>query len=202
MSGVQPKIRPITNLERRRRNKYIIISHIGNFSKRLDPMIPELRGYMPLYTLPKLNNYYRNKLGENLLPFHYLVSTSQNGWQVSTAAPLDAKSDLITRAVDSGYLDTLYDDAIVIAIQDDYTTRIPDIKSYEVLSANIIAPLKHLLRLGSVNDTVLFFDEAFDIKKYEREYEEDQHNIKYPYSVKPMRYFSRVDFNLEARRFA
>ena len=197
-----PKIRPINNTQRRRRNKYIIISHIGNFNVRLDPMRPDLRGFMPINTMGMQDNYFREKLQRNLLPFHYLVTRSNNNWQIGVSAPLDAKSDLIDKAISSGYMSSLYDDAIVIAIQDDYTTRIPDIRTYEAIGANIVAPLKNLLRLGNVQDTVFFFDEVFNIPKYQEDFENDQHNIKYPYSVKPMRYFDRVDFNLEVRRFA
>ena len=197
-----PKIRPLHKQDKRKRNKHVIISHIGNFSVRLDPMIPTLRGYMSTNTMALQDNYFRNKLERNVLPFHFLVTRANNNWYVGVSAPLNVKSDLITKAISAGYMSSIYEDAIVIAIQDDFTTRIPDPKIYEAVGANIIAPLKELLRLGSVTDTVFFFDEVFDIAKYESDFNTNQHIIKYPYAVKPMRYFDRVDFNLEVRRFA
>lgn len=122
-------------------------------------------------------------------------------WEVHVSESLEAKSDMLAKAISAGYVDPFFRDAIVIAIQDDYNGRIPEIRTYEVAASRIIAPLNKIMKLGTFRDTVFWYDEIFNIEQYEADFKEDRHALKYPYSVSPMKYFDRVQFNIETRRF-
>jgi hypothetical protein len=164
-------------------------------------MIPELRGYLPYYTMHSLNSYYRERLEKNTVPFHYHLNRISHDWEINLSESQEAKSNMLEAAIEAGYVDPIFRNAIVIAIQDNYANRVPDLRTYEVMSSRILAPLNKILKLGTARDTIFWFDEVFDINKYQQDFEEDKHSIKYPYSVLPMKYFDRVQFNIESRRF-
>lgn len=191
---------PLLNSSKRKSTKFIILSHISNFCIHKNPMIPELQGYLPYYTTSKLKQYYFEQLERRVLPFHYHVNSVMKDWEVMATAPLNSSSNMLEECVRNGYLDSFYQDAVVIAIQDDYSVRIPDLRTFEVMAANIIAPLSNLLKTGNFSK-VVWFDEIFNFDKYNFDMEKDPLNNPYPYRVRPMKFFDRVQFNLETRRF-
>lgn len=195
-----PKYRPIRKVNKRSKNNFIILSHIANFSHLNYPIDPELRGYVPYYTTQKLREYYKYTMNKPY-PFHFHVNKMLNDWEVMTFTSLALKSDMLSKAVQYGYIDFYYKDSIVIAIQDDYSIRTPDTRMYEVLGSNLISPLKEIFRIRNFFDNIVFIDEIFDIEKYNKDRQENNVNNRYPYEFRPMRYFDRVTFNLEATRF-
>lgn len=198
----QIRMFPLTNPEKKRgKGSFIILSHISNFSLRLDPMKPDMKGFLPYYVTNKHREYFSTRKERQPLPFHYHLNMINNDWERMVTAPLDARSDLIEKAIAKGYIDPFYKEAIVIAIQDDYSIRVPDTRTFEVLGADIVSPMMNVLKLGRFNNKVVWLDEIFNLDRYNADRESDPHSDEYPYEFRPMRYFNRVNFNLEVRRF-
>ena len=193
------KYRPLNTLQKRKRNSFIILSHMRNFSYRLDPLVPDHKGFLPYFTTNKIRNYY-NKLNKPI-PFHYHVNNIMKDWEILVSTPLNRRSTLLDSAFENGYIDYYYRDAIVIAIQDDFSLRTPDLRMYEVLGSNLIAPLKELFKIGNIYDSIVFIDEIFNIEKYNKDRKENPTDNKYPFEFRPMDHFDRVQFNLEITRF-
>lgn len=197
----QNKIYPLQNIQKRKKNNFIILSHIRNFSIRNDPMKPDMKGYRPYFTTNYMRDYFARRTQRSNIPFHYHVNEMMGDWEVLNTAPLDAKSDMLQKAYEFGYIDQFFKDGIVIGIQDEYDTRVPDLRTFEVIGFNIISPLLKLLRLSNFNTSIYWLDEIFDYDRYQQDLLTPRLNIDYPYEFRPMRYYDKVQFNLETKRF-
>lgn len=195
------RLYPLLGSNKRKSTKFIVLSHISNFCVHKNPMVPDLQGFLPYYVTSKLKQYYFNQLERRVIPFHYHINMVLKDWETMVTAPLNASSNMLEECVNNGYIDSFYQDAVVIAIQDDYSVRVPDLRTFEVMAANIIAPLLSTLKLNSTTK-VVWFDEIFNFDKYNYDMAENPLSNPYPYRVRPMKYFDRVQFNLETRRFA
>lgn len=195
------KLYPLRSPDRRRNDKHIIITTSRQFSVRKDPMNPELKSYLPYSAFNRIESYFLERQGRQELPFHYYIRKVNNVWGIELGAPITVRSAMLDNAVSSGYLDSFYKDAIVVCIQDDYTTRVPDLETFALIGNKITAPLMRMLRMGSFNNVVNWYDEVFNIQKYERDVNVNLHTVEYDYEFRKMLYFDRVQFNLEARRF-
>lgn len=198
---MQQALVPLRPINRRQKNNFIVLTHIGNCSLKLNPMDPDMEGFLPYYTYNSHQDYFFENLEQRQFPFHFLSNQVMRDWVTINASPLNMASPIIANAIENGYVDHYFQDAILIAIQDDYSLRVPDLRTFETLGARVIAPLLQTLRMGNYRDSVLWFDEIFNLEKYQADLEADYHGNKYKYKVKPMKYFDRVQFNLEVRRF-
>lgn len=197
----QQRLIPLRNPDKRRTNKYIILTQVSNFSRRHNPMVPDLKGFLPYFTYLKLQNYFFENLEKRILPFHYHINYFMGDWIPNVSTPLNVQSDMIEQCIANGYMDSYFRDAIVIAIQDDYSQRVPDLRTYEVMGSKVIAPLMQTLKMGNYRDCVVWFDEIFNYDKYNRDMETNSLDNPYPYEVRRTKFFDRVQFNLETRRF-
>lgn len=195
------KIIPLRNTEKRKKTNFIILSHIRNFSIRKDPMKPDMKTYRPYYTTNYMRRYYEIRAQHGNVPFHYHVNEIAKDWEIMCTSPLNTQSDMLTTAFENGYIDTYYKNAIVVAIQDDYDVRIPDLRTFEVIGYNILSPLLPTLRLPAFNNSVIWIDDIFNYEKYQYDLANPDNNTTYPYEYRPMRYFNKVQFNLETKRF-
>ena len=195
------KLFPLQHIQKRRKDNFIILSHIRNFSIRLDPMKPDMKGYRPYYTTNYMKKYYHIRTERSNVPFHFHVNKILDDWEIMVTAPLNSLSDMLEKAVEFGYVDSYYKNAIVVAIQDEYDTRIPDLRTFEVIGFNILSPLIKNLKLPTFNNSVCWLDDIFDFEKYEKDLQNSSLNVKYPYEFRKMRYYDKVQFNLETKRF-
>ena len=195
------KIFPLKNPEKRKKNTFIILSHIRNFSLRKNSMTPDLKGFLPYYVTNKHKDYYFENLENRHIPFHFHCNKILNDWETIVTAPIRLRSNMLEEAFKAGYIENFYTDAIVIAVQDAFDIRIPELRLYEVLGANVLAPLREELKMPNYRSSIFWLDEIFNIEKYNKDMEENRLHNTYPYEFRPMRYFDRVQFNLEVTRF-
>jgi hypothetical protein len=195
------KLYPLRSIEKRRVNKHIIITQVSNFSLRTNPLTPELEGYVPYYAYRRVFNYFRENQELHQVPFHFYVNEIQNDWEVFNAAPLNYRSPWLGSLIDNFYIDSFYQDAIVIAIQDDFSLRIPDERMYSVLASRVIAPLLQTLRMGTYIDCVHWLEDIFDYKRYSQKLIDDYLNYDYPYKYKQRTYFDPVAFKQQLKKF-
>lgn len=195
------KLFPVNSSEKRRRNKYIILMHVADTSQRFRPMKPLLKEYSTSFVFRGITDYFKESLEVRHIPFHYYVADIVKDWEVLTSSPLTVRSDILKDAISCGYLDPIFEDALVICVQDNFALRIPDSRMYDCINQRCITPNLNLLKMGNFLDNVYWYDEVFRVDKYNADMEVDSLNNKYRYEFRQMKYFRRLDFNLSSRQY-
>ena len=178
----------------------MVIAHASNFFLKSHPFPPDLAERTSHHVLPEIREYFREVVEEPHLPFHYHCCKIKRDWEVLKAAPDHYRVPLLQEAARAYYIEDRFKDAIVILLQDDLSLWTPDDRSYTLMASQVIAPLLKQWKV-SFRDTVFWFDEIFNWDKYERDLAERPLDMPYKRTVRRMKYFDRLMFNLELMRF-
>ena len=192
---ILPKFKSIDTNDIRSTNKYIIITHVGNCFLKTHAFPPDLVRRQNYFCLNEIRNYYREVVEVNHLPFHFHVANYRKDWEVNMCTPFNYSSPILGEAIDNYYIDPFFRDAIVVCVQDDYSIFNADPRTYEAIAYYILQPFLKEWKINFRN-SVYFFDEIFNWKKYEVDLEYNRLHMKYPYTVTKMKTFDRTIFNL------
>ena len=195
----QFKLNSLNNLQIRRSNKRILITHISNIVKKDYWISPELNNKVSYYAYPEWKEYYYGRCGMKFFPFHYYVNFVKSDWDIVQTMPVNYKSHWIDSMVKNYYIDPLFKDAIIIAVQDNFSLNTMDTRCMDMLGFNIISPF---CREYGINfrDSVYWFDDVFQFERYNND-RVSLTDLDYRYNVVPMKFFDKVIFNLSIMRF-
>jgi len=197
---IYSKYYPLNPSLERRYNRFIILAHVSNFPLRSHFIEPDLRNKTSYYCFDEIEFYFRERVKIKHLPFHFYTSMIKKDWQLFTSAPLNYRSPVVSLAAENYYIEDKYRDAILVCVQDNYALTIPDDRMYQMLAANLIAPLLKEFKVN-FRDSVFWWDEIFDWDRYEQDKINNPLNMVYPFEVNRMKFFDRVIFNLQCIRY-
>lgn len=192
---ILPKFNDLDTDEERTTKKYIIITHVSNCFLNTHPYPPDLARRQSYFCLNEIRNYYREVVETKHLPFHFHVGNYRKDWEVNMCAPFNYSSPLLDAAIESYYIDPFFRDALLVCIQDDLSIFNADPRSYEAIAYYILQPFLSEWKIN-FRDSVYFFDEIFNWKKYEIDSTYNKLNMRYRYTVNKMKTFDRTIFNL------
>lgn len=198
---LRPRIYPVKKVEKRQQSKFVVITTLSNLSVRLNPMSPDMKLHQGYYFFDKVSKYFRERLEYREIPFHYYLNEIKGDWNTFIPTPYDYRSVFLKESVEQGYLPFWFKDAILIVVQDNYSIRIPDDRVYDMMASKVLDPLLSTLKVGRFMDSVFWLDEVFDFNKYNADKELYKVDHNYKYDVQPMKYFDRVIFNLQCRKY-
>lgn len=156
----------------RRRTQYVILSHIRNFHETdtVVPPIAKLGTYKltsPLweyYFCKELAPKYKAKGFENFgMPYHFFIELVDNDYQITIGMPEYVPSYYTELLVNAGILPLKYKDAIIIAIKEDFSIDVPELRLWEQLVQKLLVPI--LLRYPSQMSRydVKYIDDIIDL---------------------------------------
>lgn len=199
----QSKLFPIKTPDKMRRIPYVFISHMANFSLKFNPIAPYLKNYAVGYNLDKVESYFLENLEKRQLPYHFYVCFIKGDWKIFTGAPINYRSPLLTELSSAEYIQPAYTESIVVAVQDNFSLRIPDQRLHDIIASKIVIPYRQLLKNKDYLDSVVWFDEVFNKQKYDSDMERYTYlKNKYPFQVTEMKFFDRIMFNVACRTYS
>jgi hypothetical protein len=197
---IQSKFYPVNQLDQRKTNRFIVLSHVSNFVLKTHAFPPDLRNKTNYHCLPDLREYYREKVEMRQMPFHYHVCRLKGEWEAFGTAPEHYRSPIIDKAAENYYIEDKFKDAIIICVQDNFALNTPDERMHQLISSTLIAPMLKQFRVN-FRDSVFWWDEIFNWDKYQYDRKNNPLDWSYPWEVNRMLYFDRVIFNLESIKY-
>ena len=90
------------------------------------------------------------------MPMHYYAEYLDDDYVTYVGCPLTNRSWFLQMAVAAGVLPVVYNDAILIVLQENYGVEVTDKRLWRILSHTVISPLMRLFDI--TRDRVLFFE--------------------------------------------
>ena len=143
----------------RRQGKHIIIAQMESIVPLHATMDPSIWGAGDIaYTWKRMQEFYyrRPEARNGQLPQHYYCEYLDDDYVVYVGCPLTNRSWFLQQAVATGVLPVVYNDAILIVLQENYGVEVTDKRLWRILSHTTITPLMRMFDI--TRDRVLFFE--------------------------------------------
>ena len=150
----------------RRQGKHIIIVQMENMTPlhtTLDPSI--WGGGSSEMTWRRVQRFFmRSPLSRNgQVPCHFYTEYLVDDYETFVGCPLSNKSWFLNLAVATGVIPVIYNYAILITLQENYSLESMDKRLWEVLAHSVITPL--MREYSITNERVVFFENIVDRNK-------------------------------------
>jgi hypothetical protein len=122
----------------------------------LDPSI--WGGGDSTYTWKRVQEFFyrRPEARNGQMPMHYYAEYLDDDYVTYVGCPLSNRSWFLQMAVAAGVLPVMYNDAILIVLQENYGVEVTDKRLWRILSHTVISPLMRLFDV--TRDRVVFFE--------------------------------------------
>jgi len=173
---------------------------VNSISPIINPLEPRIRGVgNSLYTWQTVKEYFFAHQfvfnSNKQLPMHYYVEYFSDDYNIYSGCPTCYKSWALEMLIRHKVLHEQYADAILIAVQEDYSMETMDVLMLELLSHNIIMPYlsEHAL---SRYKSVSILEDLLDWNKI------DSMGIReYPFFCRKNNYFNMQQLDLFMKKF-
>ena len=148
----------------RRQGKHIIIAQMESIVPLHATMDPSIWGAGDIaYTWKRVQEFYyrRPEARNGQMPCHYYSEYLDDDYVTYVGCPLTNRSWFLQMAVAAGVLPVVYNDAILIVLQENYGVEVTDKRLWRILSHTVISPLMRLFDI--TRDRVLFFEKIANV---------------------------------------
>ncbi len=172
--------------EKHKQPKQVIISQVRNFYENGSPLKPILRIGTSNFTWNRWQHYFYKILVRWEIPFHYFIEQVANEYSVFVANPEYAPSYFLRELIDAKVIPPIYENALVIAVGEDFSLELVDDRFYQQLSFRLTVPIQ--IRNSKYIDAyaIKYIDEIIDWNAYQDAI--DKKLIKF--DIVPSTYFS------------
>ena len=149
----------------RRQGKHIIIAQMESIVPLHATMDPSIWGAGDItYTWKRVQEFYyrRPEARNGQMPCHYYSEYLDDDYVTYVGCPLTNRSWFLQMAVAAGVLPVVYNDAILIVLQENYGVEVTDKRLWRILSHTVISPLMRLFDI--TRDRVLFFEKIANVE--------------------------------------
>ena len=177
--------------------KSIILVPLHNFMVKNTVYSPRLVQASYRYDFDEIEDYFYRSLSMIYLPFHYFCGIVEDDYICTVGCPLSNKSCFINELCAVNAIQELHQNAIVIALQDDYRLEPVDRRMMAYLSNYVISPLMRIFSLSQ--ERVFFFDELL---LPDWQYRITQiNNLKRRFDISTSKYFDKNMLLFNLRNF-
>ena len=148
----------------RRQGKHIIIAQMESIVPLHATMDPSIWGAGDIaYTWKRVQEFYyrRPEARNGQMPCHYYSEYLDDDYVTYVGCPLTNRSWFLQMAVAAGVLPVVYNDAILIVLQENYGVEVTDKRLWRILSHTVISPLMRMFDV--TRDRVLFFEKIANV---------------------------------------
>ena len=148
----------------RRQGKHIIIAQMESIVPLHATMDPSIWGAGDIaYTWKRVQEFYyrRPEARNGQMPMHYYAEYLDDDYVTYVGCPLTNRSWFLQMAVAAGVLPVVYNDAILIVLQENYGVEVTDKRLWRILSHTVISPLMRMFDV--TRDRVLFFEKIANV---------------------------------------
>ncbi len=153
-------------VEERRKNKYIILTHVRNFYEANTFLSPEVLIGTYRYSWGKLMHYFMVELQSGIrrerdgLPIHFGVELIDKDYAIMVGQPLVTPSYWVRRLAEQAVIPYEMRDAVVICLLEDFSIDIPDDRMLRMLAHQLLTPLMTILDIPQ--QRILYIDSIVD----------------------------------------
>lgn len=183
--------------DRRHAPKQIIISQVRNFYEFHTPIKPILRIGSSKFTWNSWQRYFYKVLMRFRIPFHYFIEQIADDFVVNVAEPEYAPSYFMQELSKLGIVSSMLDNAIVVAVGEDFSLETVSDRMYQQLCFRCIVPLQ--VRNSKYVDAynIQYIDDVIDWGRYN----EAVKNKQIKFDITPSKYFDENTFRMFYRHF-
>lgn len=140
--------------------RHIIIVPAFNFTVKSTVYKYDIIRSSYKYSWGKFQEYFYERLQMLNPPMHYFVELIDDDYAFLTGIGITSRSLFISELIKAKAINSQYDNAIVVAINEDYRVDSPEKRLLQGVSNFIITPLMRQFKISKEN--VLFIDDILD----------------------------------------
>jgi hypothetical protein len=183
------------DVDYRKENEYIILTHVRNTWKLNTVMEPRAKIGTYHFTWGLWQNYYNRIIGMRILPCHFFTELVDKDYVVYQGLNIIQQSYYLRELSDANIINYKYRDAILVVIGEDYSIDKIEDRMVEHLSDKLLTGLTSLFGMNQ-ETSIKYIDEIL-VSDWQIKLRESGLN----YDITPAKYFNMDDLRFTMREY-